>query len=225
MARKPSGANSRSNSGKKRPEPPKDPKAALVAAALKLAAERPWAELSLAEIGEAAGLTMAETYAATPSKTAILAAYRAQVDEVMLAEGPADPADTPRDRLFDVVMRRFDALQPNRAAAASMLAGATRDPAALVCSMGAVDRSLRWMLEAAGIDAQGWGGRLRMKGLGLIVACTARAWLKDETDDMSETMAALDKALSRAEQVYGFACRLRSRPVMEPEPQSTSGTA
>jgi hypothetical protein len=60
-------------------------------------------------------------------------------------------------------------------------------------------RSLAWMLEAAGIGTGGWAGACRVKGLAVLYAATFGAWLRDETEDMGKTMAALDKNLGRAE--------------------------
>ena len=55
------------------------------------------------------------------------------------------------------------------------------------------------LLEAAGIGTGGWTGACRVKGLAVVYAGTFAAWLRDETEDMSKTMAALDRNLGRAE--------------------------
>jgi AcrR family transcriptional regulator len=86
----------------------------LVETALSLAAERGWRELSLSQIATAAKLPLSEVYPVYRSKRAILEGLSQLVDERVLAGQPAAWAeeDTPRDRLFDVLMRRFDALGP-----------------------------------------------------------------------------------------------------------------
>lgn len=43
-------------------------------------------------------------------------------------------------------------------------------------------------------------GILKTKGLSLVYLNTVRVWLRDETPDLSKTMAALDKNLQRADQ-------------------------
>ena len=58
---------------------------------------------------------------------------------------------------------------------------------------------MSWMLEAAGIDASGLKGALKAKGLALVWLATLRAFLADDGEDLGATMAALDKALKRAE--------------------------
>jgi hypothetical protein len=55
------------------------------------------------------------------------------------------------------------------------------------------------MLEAASLDASGVRGALRARGLALVWLATLRAFLADESEDLGSTMAALDKALKRAE--------------------------
>ena len=64
-----------------------------------------------------------------------------------------------------------------------------------------MNRSMGWMLEAAGLDAGGPSGALRAKGLGVVWLAGLRAWEKDESEDLSATMAALDRALDQADRV------------------------
>jgi hypothetical protein len=67
--------------------------------------------------------------------------------------------------------------------------------------------SMSWMLEAAGISSAGLKGLLRTKGLAMVYLNTVRVWVRDETPDMSKTMAALDQNLRRAERVAAL-CNL-----------------
>ena len=60
-------------------------------------------------------------------------------------------------------------------------------------------RSLANMLEAAGLSASGLRGAFRIEGLGVLYACALRVWLKDESADLSKTMAELDKRLGQVE--------------------------
>lgn len=171
----------------------------LVDAALALAAERPWASVSLSEIASKAGLSLAELHAAAPGKPQIVRAFMKRIDAAVLA-GPAPDAGEPtRDRLFDVLMRRFDALKPHKAGLSSIVDGLTRDPVQALCGWPALLRSMAWMLEAAGLDASGLKGTMRAKGLALVWLSALRVFLTDDSEDLSATMAALDKALKRAE--------------------------
>jgi AcrR family transcriptional regulator len=172
----------------------------VIDCALDLAAERGWRRASLADIAAAAKLSLAELYLLYPSKNAILASFVGRIDRAMLAGG-AGEGESPRERLFDLLMRRFEALKPHRAAVEAILSGAGADPIAALCGAKRLLRSMAWTLEAAGIPASGILGRARAKGLAALYLATLRVWLGDETPDLSRTMAALDKGLRRLQQV------------------------
>jgi AcrR family transcriptional regulator len=173
-----------------------------IEATMRLAAEEGWRKVSLTSVAEACGVSLAELYRRYPSRTAILASLARQVDaEVLEGARPADAAESPRDRLFDAMMRRYDALKPYRAGIAAIVEAAPSDPLALLCLCGQARRSMAWMLEAAGIPSGGPLGALKAKGLGLIHLSVLRVWLNDESDDMAKTMAALDAALRRVEPI------------------------
>lgn len=175
------------------------PRERLIDAALELAAERPWADVSLADVAARAGLGLAELYEHAPSKAHLVQAWLRRIDAAVLA-GPAAPADeSARDRLFEVLMRRIEAIRPHKAAVASLVDGLSKDPVQALCGWPALTRSMSWMLEAAGIDASGLKGALRARGLALVWLAALRAFLADEGEDLGSTMAALDKALKRAE--------------------------
>ena len=194
-------AGAKSNGAAKSEVSPRD---RMVDAALALAAERPWHEISLREIAEASGLPLAEAYRAGASKQAILEAFLRRIDAAVLAEGAVDPEEgSARDRVFDVLMRRFDALQPYRKGLASILLAQPREPATALANLAALQRSMTWMLEAAGLEAGGLRGLARTKGLTLLYLSTLRTWLRDDSLDLAKTMAALDGYLRRLESLLG----------------------
>ena len=173
----------------------------MTRAALELAGERGWRTMSLAEVMARAEVPLLDAYRAVPSKTALLARLIDASDRAVLAGGMATMPDTARDRLFDVVMRRFDSLQSRRQGMVAILRDMPRDPAAFLCLLPRVARSMAWMLEAAGISSAGLAGSLRIKGLALVYLNALRVWLEDDSPDMARTMAAVDKGLRRAEQL------------------------
>lgn len=186
----------------------------LIETALKLAGERGWAALSLAEIAEAAELPLSKVYEVFTSKQAVLEGFARQIDGLVLAEEEADAEDgSARDRLFDVMMRRFDALLPYKAGLGNLLYDQARDPLAALCGVRQLARSMALMLEAARIPSGGLRGALRTKGLVAIYLATLRVWLRDESADMAKTMATLDGYLRRVEALAG---RLR-RPSATPD--------
>lgn len=176
-----------------------DPKQLIINAALQLAAERGWSRLALADIAAAAKLSLAELYAVFPSKAAILATFSRNIDRVVLASAEAGASETPRDRLFDVLMTRFDALTPYREGVAAIARDARRDPSLLISGAEPLICSMAAMLEAAGISSSGMAGAVRANALATIYLATLRDWLHDDTADKAKTMAALDGRLRRAE--------------------------
>ena len=174
----------------------------LVDAALSLAGRQGWRRTGLAEIAAEAGLSLAETYDAAPSKLALLAAFHRRIDHAALAEA-GDAEAPPRDRLFDVLMRRFDALGPHRAALRAILRDSQGDPA-LLLGAAALVHSMSWMLEAAGVSASGLLGRVRAHLLSGLYLWVLRVFLDDDSTDLAKTMAALDRQLRRSESILGI---------------------
>lgn len=189
-----------------------DPEEKIIKAALRLAAESGWNGLSLADIARAARIALPALTKHFNSKAAILAAYGRRIDaqvlEAVSAEDLAEEA--PRDRLFDVLMVRFDALSPDRKALKRIASDLRRDPLASAPLAGPFLQSMGWMLEAAGIDSSGLGGALRTRGLALIWAAAFRVWL-DDSDDQSKTMAELDGRLRQGEELLSRMARFRTR--------------
>ena len=183
-----------------------DPRTRIIQQAMTLAAERGWRALSLVDIAEAAGLTLSQVYGEFRSKQEILSGFARMIDGQVLAEGAAEAEDGPaRDRLFDVIMRRFDALAPYKTAIGHIAYDQLRDPLAACAAARQLRRSMALMLETARIGSDGLKGALRVKGLIAIYLVTLRVWLQDDSTDMAKTMAALDGYLRRLE---GFAERL-----------------
>ncbi len=184
-----------------------DVEGTVVAAALTLAADRSWSGLALAEIAAEAQIGLADLYRSFPSKSAILETFVRRIDAAMIAlPGEADAA--PRDRLFEVLMHRFDLLAPYKPGLKGLAREARRgrlDVLALACRL---PRSLRWMLEVAGIGGTGLKGAVRLRMLGFAYLATMRVWLEDDSPDLARTMATLDRALKRIEPLMG----LRVRP-------------
>lgn len=181
-------------------------------AAMKLAAERSWGDVSLGDIAAAAKVTLAQLHKVYPSKTAILVALMEKADaEVLGGVDPKAASEPPRDRLLDALMRRFDALAPYKRSIASVVRDIPCDPAGTLCMAPGFLHSMAWTLEAAGIGSAGPGGRLRTKGLAVIYLSTLRVWLDDDSTDLGATMAHLDRRLETAERLAPYLPRGRSR--------------
>jgi len=186
----------------------------LLRSALALAAAGGWHSASLGKVASDAGVPLAEAYAVFPTRLSLLGGLLSRTDERVLADGPADIDDTPRDRLFDVLMRRFDALAADRDGMRAIVRDMPGDPLNALLLAPCFAASMAWMLEAAGLPATGIGGALRVKGLAVVYLATLRTWLDDDSIDMAKTMATLDRNLQRADSLARrLPLRSRHRPV------------
>jgi AcrR family transcriptional regulator len=179
---------------------------AALDAFLGLIAEKGFAAVTLRDVAAAAGLGFADLYRLYTDKVALVGAFMARIDAEVLAGTPShdDPEETARDRLFDVMMRRYDALKPHRMALRAIRRAGTRDPLLALAMGPALRRSMAVMLEAASLPSEGLSGALRQNGLLAIHYAVSRVYDRDETADLSKTMAALDSRLKMAERWSQF---------------------
>ncbi len=168
-----------------------------------LVAERGYAGVSLRDVARESGLGFAELYHRYRSKPALVSAFMARIDDEVLAGTPrqSDPEETARDRLFDVMMRRYDALKPHRAYLRQLRQATSRDPILALSFAPAMRRSAAAMLEAAGISSDGLAGAVQQSGLVALHVAVLPVFQGDETADLSKTMAALDGRLKSAENI------------------------
>jgi len=178
-----------------------DNRARIVDAVRLLLEEGGLRALRLPEIARRAGLDMAALHAVAPTPQAALRLALKHIDDQVLAEGPADNTESARDRLFEIMMRRYDALAPWRGGLKRMMRSLPPDPFSAVGLALAVERSMAAMLEAAGISATGLAGALRVRGLCLVHADVLRSFVDDNTADLAATMKALDGRLKQVERV------------------------
>jgi hypothetical protein len=156
------------------------------AAALALAADKPWPAIALRDIAVKAEVPFAELYGLADSKHAVLAHLSARFDRAALGVDYAETADV-HDRLFDAAMARLEAMEPHRAAliaiakAEGVLVSATRFP-----------RIARAVLEAAGVEATA----PRLAAMTAVWARVVQVW-RDDEGALNRTMAELDKRLKQ----------------------------
>ena len=174
-------------------------------ALMTLLAEHRFEQIGLAEVAGRAGIKLSQLRGEFGSTLAILAAHIKDIDRIVLAGGDADMAEEPaRERLFDVLMRRLEALAPYKEAVRSIMCSARRNPGLAFALNAMAVRSQQWMLESAGIGASGPRGALRAQGAALMFARVLSVWIDDEQEGLDRTMAALDRGLSSAERWAGF---------------------
>ncbi|MEL6387168.1 MAG: hypothetical protein AAFR41_07355 [Pseudomonadota bacterium] len=167
-------------------------------AALRLAQTQPWNSLSLRTIADEAGLPLSDFHGVADRDRLALHAD-AYFDSAMSSEG-IDPDDHPRERLFDVVMLRFEAMEPHREGLLSLYRSMDRAASLRLQRLKARRQSAEWAFISAGLDTKGpMPLRLRAIGLAWVLARTEEAWRRETDPGYAKTMSALDKGLRQAE--------------------------
>ena len=209
MARKPTGGKPQL------PAPTKSNREKIVETFFALLAEQPFENIGFGEIAARSGLSLADCRGEFASTMGVLAAHIKDIDRKVLSGGQGDMAEEPpRERLFDVLMRRLEILAPQRPAIRSLTRSAARNPGLALALNGLAVRSQQWMLTAADIDAAGPRGLIRAQGLALLYARVLRVWLDDDDPGLARTLAALDRELARGQRWAGFLddlCRFAPR--------------
>ncbi len=191
-------------------EAPFDKRTAIIDALMRLAAARSWNEIEINDVAQEAGVSLAEFRDLFPSKGAVLGGLSRRIDRKVLEETTDDLAGEPaRERIFDVIMRRFDALEPYKEALRRIQRDMQFDPLSLAALHQMAVNSMRFMLAAAGISTEGPLGTLKLQGAVLVYSNTMRTWLDDDDPALARTMARLDRELRRGERVMEGAEDLR----------------
>src|SRR5262245_64910812 len=87
-----------------------------IVAALALVSEGGWKAVTFPAIADVSGVGLADLRREFTCKTDILRAFQAEVDAEVLAKSkPATPEQSPRDRVFVMIMNSFEAITPYKA--------------------------------------------------------------------------------------------------------------
>ena len=178
------------------------PRDRVVDTLMTLAAEREWADIPLQDIANAAEVSLADLRDLFPSKGAMLGGFIRRIDRLTLEGTPADLIDSPaRDRVLDLMLRRFDALRPYRHALRSIHRAFRGDvPGMLALNQQALN-SWRYLLASAGIETDGPLGLVKVQGAILVFTRVMPVFLDEADETLPKTMAALDRELARGEWV------------------------
>jgi len=201
--------------------------AALIEALFRVVAAHGWRGVTVTRLSDESGVPAGELVRRFPSRLGLLRLFAEQVmDEVTSGTVPGQ-GGTPRDRLFDVLMRGLDALAPYKPGMRRLMTEMYTDAVLFGAVAPLFQRSMERMLDLAEIDASGLRGRLRAAGLTLVWIRAVNVWSKDTSEELGPTMAALDRALERAEQAarsFGLADGDLAAPPAgsDPGPDSTT---
>jgi len=172
----------------------------VVDALMRLAAEQPWDDIELADIAIEAGITLSDMRDLFPSKGAILEGFTRMIDKKIIEGTTADlSAEPARERVFDVFMRRLDAMAPHKRALRRIAHAMRSDPLSLSALNRSALNSMRYMLAAAGVPTEGSLGFVKLQGSVIALANVMETWFDDDDPAQARTMARLDRELTRGE--------------------------
>lgn len=156
-------------------------------AALVLAADRPWSQISLLDIAAKAEVGFAELYACAKGKGAVVDHLSQRFDQAALLTA-AEPGEV-HDLLFDAVMARIEAMEPHR----HVLIAISHEEgmAAMAPRLSATSKAL---LETAGIDSGGVKGLARRVAMAAVWGRVVQVW-RDDDGALNRTMAEIDQRL------------------------------
>jgi ubiquinone biosynthesis protein COQ9 len=173
--------------------------AKLSKAALALAVDTPWGDVTLSEICAGTDVSLADCAVERLTKADIAGKLDSDLDHAMLANASkVDTTQSVRDRLFDTLMGRFEAMEDNRAAWVSILDGEKADVLARMARRARRARAGAWALEASGVSSTDLRGAGRAIGLARIMRLVEAVW-RDDGPDLAKTMARLDQELRKGE--------------------------
>ncbi|MFN7164970.1 MAG: hypothetical protein ACK4P2_09160, partial [Hyphomonas sp.] len=122
-------------------------------AALDLAASRAWSDIPLTDIAAKAKLSLSDFHGVA-AREDLVEALDGWFDKAMSAEGVPEET-SPRERLFDVIMLRFEAMEPYRAGLTNIMKFRETSLTHVVRLPQHRHASAAWALTSAGLDHDG----------------------------------------------------------------------
>ncbi|MEM8551524.1 MAG: TetR/AcrR family transcriptional regulator [Pseudomonadota bacterium] len=197
----------------------------ILDAFLDLLNDRRFDEVTLRTVARRAGVSLAVMNVHYATRGHLIDAFAKRIDTAVLEGDFSDMADEPgRERLFDVLMARFEACKEYRGAIKTLLRAGRRDAAVGMTLNAVTQRSMAWMLAAAGLSATGWRGRMAIQGLTLSFARVLRVFVDEDDAGLPRTMARLDKELRELEARHNRFARMFGEAVRPDQPDPVDAT-
>jgi AcrR family transcriptional regulator len=165
-------------------------------AAFALAERKPWHEITMADIAQQSGLSISALMRNVEFRAAILRDFSRDIDAAMLLVFEKYPPEgEAHDRLFDVIIKRLEIMQPYRSVIGSVMKRRLGDPGEAAVMLQSVAVTIGWIAAAAKVEEEPAWRSLGKIGLGRAYIKAVSAWVRDDDPGLSRTMAALDRAL------------------------------
>ena len=94
----------------------------IIGVALELAAQYKWRDITLSQISNIVGISLSQLISFFPSKNALVVRIMEDTTRAVVNNTDQDNIyESPRDRLFDILLRRIEVLSPNKIAIKSII--------------------------------------------------------------------------------------------------------
>ena len=135
------------------------------------------------------------------SKKQLLIIFSEYIDEEVMKNVDINDLkdNSVRDNLFELLMLRFEKLQPFKTSLRILLNDLKSKPGDLKKIYKKIINSLDFYMEISNSKKNFISDLIKLNSIFLIYSLTFKTWINDESKDMSITMAELDKWLSKAE--------------------------
>lgn len=165
--------------------------------------KRSWEKVHLHEVAAILGIPLTELRSHFGDKNAIVHAWFDRADHAMLREAdkPSFAALSPRERVQHLMMAWLGALAPYRRLTRQMIFGQLEPNPLRLWMPGAlrINRTVRWMMDAARRDVTYTRRVLEESGLGLVYLSTFCYWMNDTSPASVQTHRFLQRGLVLAE--------------------------
>ena len=170
-----------------------------------------WKDITMEKIAKVVKLNKMDLNKYFTSKISILIAYNNSLDQAIFVEFKKESENTlvnSRDQIFDIIMAKFDILNSKKDGIRHIFKKTF--PVELVANPKSylnLVKSMKLVLNLAGIKTNTPMGCIRVNILSGIFINSFISWLSDDSPDMSKTMASLDKGLRQAEALQSIVVR------------------
>lgn len=172
----------------------------LIEEAFKLIPLLGWHSFTVVQLAKNLDLSLAQIYSIFPDKISVLVSFFEKIDMKILSQINKEDFNEPRrERIFELLMSRFEALNPYKKALRSIGNGILSDPITALKLMPKLLHTLRWMLEASGYDVQGLKGHIKINTFAFLYIGVIAEWMDNDAVDQTKIMALLDKMIIRLE--------------------------
>ena len=173
----------------------------LIKKSFELVSEIGWENFNLKLLAEKNKFELDDIKTIFKTKSSVLKEFSIMIDEeVVNSINQNDFIDNPvKDNLFEIIMMRFEKLKPYKNGILKILNSAKKNPLILKKVSRQLFSSLDFFLEVSNAKDNFLFDKFKLSALFVIYSYVFNIWLKDDSDEMSKTMAELDSLLSKSE--------------------------